>query len=172
MLLHTKNVNIKSAFLENGLYIYLTSVGPKVYFSHCFNQSLLQSFIVHILNSILGVYLPKNGFVFNIFLKRFVVPICWLELHIFCENLVKISSVVLRLKLAMDIGYRQRLNTNRHTAVVYKPLYWVQATQKRIFPPITQNVFVVRSLYFSITVWYNNERKYCRSVKTKSVTRF
>lgn len=88
MILYTKNVNIKSAFLGNGLYIYFTIVGPKVYFSYCFNQSLLESFIVHILNSILGVYLPKNEFVFNIFLKRFVVPICCLKLHIFCENLV------------------------------------------------------------------------------------
>lgn len=101
MLLYTKHFNIKSAFLDNGLYIYLTIMGPKVYFSHCFNQSLLESFSVHILNSILGVYLPKNGFVFNIFSKR--VPICWLKLHIFCENLVKISSVVSRLELAMDI---------------------------------------------------------------------
>lgn len=89
MLLYTKHFNIK----------YLTIMGPKVYFSHCFNQSLLESFIVHILNSILGVYLPKNRFIFNIFQEdsscRFVD-----SSYIY---LVKISSVISRLQLAMDI---------------------------------------------------------------------
>lgn len=102
-LLYTKHFNMESAFLESMLYIYLTIMDPKVYFSHCFNQSLLESFNVHILNSILGVNLPKNGFVFNICSKRFVAPICWLKLHIFCEILAKISSVDLRLEVPMDI---------------------------------------------------------------------
>lgn len=34
MLLYTKYFNIKTAFLENGLYIYLTIVGPKVTIFH------------------------------------------------------------------------------------------------------------------------------------------
>lgn len=61
MHLYTKHFNIKGEFLGNAMYFYLTILGPKVYFSHYFNQSLLESFIINILNSILGVHLQKMG---------------------------------------------------------------------------------------------------------------
>lgn len=48
MISYTKHFNIKGAFLGNGLYIHLTIMGPRVYFSHYFNQSLLESFTVNI----------------------------------------------------------------------------------------------------------------------------
>lgn len=118
---------------RNTVVLWYTAEDLRAYFGVNFKKSLEPYFCKQIQTDCWGIFWPKY----------FSCP--YVDLNFFLIFfLVKFSSLD---AIARGYGLIDKQK-------IFKLLFCVQVTPKRMFPPKTQNGFLVRSLYFLYTIVY------------------